>query len=202
MITGAVIGIIIASIILSAIFYLSQREDKKSYQNLIRTEQQKAKTWQDASGHWRQRAEAAEIKSADALKNMSRYDDRFSSIQKDFDIVKKNLKNLQYAGFTGTQSKYEVHTSSRDTLYVVAGDSTKARYFEYEDSLGWFRAEGMMLSNGVVPMLRFQSRDSLVTVMTVKKRLFRRPLYQQEVKSMNPHTRVAYSQSVIVRRRK
>jgi hypothetical protein len=178
-----------------------ERSERVSYENLLRSESAKAKVWKDEYGQWRYRAETAEIRSSEALKTLSRTDARFKSIQEDFELVKKNLKNLESASFTGTRSGYQVSTSSSDTIFVIAGDTSKARYFMYRDTAGWFSTEGVMLENGMVPVLKFQCRDSLVTVVTKKRRWFRRPLFEQEIKSMNPHTHVGYSKSVIVKRR-
>lgn len=178
-----------------------ERSERISYENLLRSETAKSKVWKDEYGQWRHRAETAEIRSSEALKTLSKTDVRFKSIQEDFELVKKNLKNLESASFTGTRSSYQVSTSSSDTIFVMAGDTSKARYFMYRDTAGWFSTEGVMLANGMVPVLRFQCRDSLVTVVTKKRRWFRRPLFEQEIKSMNPYTRVGYSKSVIVKRR-
>lgn len=180
----------------------SNQNKISSYESSIRAEQQNVKKWQDNTGLWRSRAESAEIKSNDALKYLATYDKNFATLSQEFDGLKKNLKNLQYVGFTGTSSSYNIHTSSKDTIFVFQKDTSKAKYFDYKDSSGWFTAKGYMLENGDVPLLDFETRDSLVTVLTKKKRLFRKAIYTQEIKSYNPHTKVSYNRSVLVHKPK
>ena len=193
-------------IVFIAGIYLAGRDAVKSkvkdYETIIRTEQEKAKTWRDNANYWHSKAETAELRNTESLQYLAKVDQRFAAISKEFEGVKKNLSNVQYVGFTGTQSSYQVTTHTRDTIFLINSDTARAMYFSYHDSTGWFNASGIILENGAIPLLRLNSRDSLVTVITRKKKLFKRPVYSQEIKSYNPHTRINYNASVMVNRRR
>lgn len=171
-------------------------------QNILRTEQQKSKTWKDEAGHWRSKSESAEIKTNDALKYLSQHDERFAQISKQFEGINKNLKNLQYVSFTGTASEYVLHPSTKDTLLVFHHDTTRAKVFSCTDSLGWYKVNGLILPNGQVPYLVVDTKDSLETVLARHKKLFKAATFTQEIKSFNPNTKVVYNQSVIVNKPK
>ena len=200
------ISIILVSIILLlGAFIIGHRSNVNqvsSYENLLRVEKQKSKVWQDESGRWHSKAETAQLKSTEALCYLAKYDLRFANLSKDFDGVRKDLKNIQYAGFTGTQSDYTIRTSSKDTMIVLNQDTTHGMYFDYLDPEGWFLANGFVLKNGNIPFLHFSCRDSLTTVITKKRRLFRKAILNQEIKSSNPYTKITYNQSVFIAKRK
>lgn len=180
----------------------SKGNEVTDLQNILRIEQQKTKVWQDEAGHWRNKSESAEIRTNDALQYIAQHDTRFENLSKEFQGLKNNLKNLQYAGFTGFTSEYDFAPKTKDTLVVFHHDTTLAKSFSYIDSLGWYTAKGLILPNGEVPYLSLQTKDSLVTVLSKHKKLFKTATFTQEVKSFNPHTKVVYNQSVIVNKPK
>lgn len=199
--------IIIAIISLSTLLCMyfmgksANRNQISDLQNIITTQKKESKIWKDEAGHWKNKTQAAEIKTNDALKFLSEHDARFAQISKEFEGVNKNLKNLQYVGFTGTSSRYEMYPSSVDTLVIFHKDTLKAKVSSYVDSLGWFSAKGIVI-NGEIEYLIVSTKDSLETVLVKHKKLFKAASFTQEIKSYNPNTKVLYNESVIVNKPK
>jgi hypothetical protein len=175
----------------------SRQKEVHSYENIIRAKDAEVKIWKDETSNWRILTESAEITSKEALKYLASTDVRFKNLSDEFTGVKKNLKNLEAASFGSSSSVYNItNIQTKDTVI----GSQAAKSFVYVDSAGWFSAYGLVMPDGKIPNLKFESRDSLVTVITKKRRFLRRPVYFQEIKSYNPHNQITYSSSVIVNR--
>jgi len=187
----------------------SNSSDASSYENVIRAKETEVKQWQDDAKHWRSRGETAEITSRSALKELSKYDERFKGMSQDFAIMKKSMKNLESASFTGTESHYHITniTNVKDTALPpkiengISGILETGKYFKFTDPAGWFTAEGICVDNQPLE-LTFNPHDSLAGIVVKNRRLFRRPKYTWEIKSLNPNTRIRYSESVIVKKSK
>ncbi len=202
---GKIIKYVLILVVFAGLFFAgrcSHNAKLDSLESIIQTEQMKTKVWKDNSSLWHSKAQVAELKSSEALTYLAKVDQKFADISNQFEGVRKDLKNVQYLGFTGTQSTYTIHTGSKDTLFVIGHDTTKAHYINYVDSTGWFSVNGIMLNTGDIPFLNFRSKDSLVTVLTRKRRLFRKTIYNQEIKSYNPHTNINYNNSIFLNKRK
>jgi hypothetical protein len=191
------IAIFITILFSSLAAYKTERDKRISYENLYRSSDQKVKIYQDSEKAWHTRSDVYEVKSIEALRLVAKYDPVLANLDKRFESVNKNLKNIQYLGISSMSSSYPIdRPGSTDTLVIFNKDTIQAKAIIQTDSLRWYTFKALVYNN-TIQHIDFQAHDSLETVITFKRKwLLGRKRYFQEIKSLNPHSKVNYARSI------
>jgi Na+-transporting methylmalonyl-CoA/oxaloacetate decarboxylase gamma subunit len=198
-IIGMALMFLILMLLVSAI--RKQQEEIFSYKGYIKGQATEIKAWKDEKQRWHTQTEITELRNAQALKLIARYDKDFSDLHKNVSSLKKNLSNLQYASIVGMESHYDNRgVPIKDTLIVLNKDTTKAYVVNIQDSSGWYSITALAIRDQLLNV-NINTRDSLTTVLTYKRKWFLgRKRYYQEIVSHNPHSRIVYSKSILLRK--
>lgn len=171
-------------------------------ENIVQTQKNDLKTFKDESGRFHAENTALKVRNGEYLKLALLNDDKFNNIQKEFAGIKKDLRNIQYIGVTGTRSNYYTNTVfNKDTTIIHNLDTTKANVFTFTDTAGWYSLKGLNI-NGKLSNIDIQTNDSIVAVVAWHRKWFLgKKTYKTEIVSYNPHTKIRYSQSILVKKR-
>lgn len=155
--------------------------------------------FQDENLAWHTRGEVMELKTVEAVNLLAKYDKSFEDLHTKFETINHNMKNLQYLGITQMRTNYHIkEPGSKDTLYVLKSDTIPAQVATMRDTAGWYDFKAIVI-NGQIRDIQINTRDSLSTAITYKRKWFLgRKRYQQEIISHNPHSKITYSRSVII----
>jgi hypothetical protein len=163
----------------------------KNYNNI---KEKEVKVWQDNYGYWRSKAEASEI-TKDNLKDL----EELKNLSKDFEGVKKSLRNLENYIATSTSTTINKTINLKDTTIYRDSIAYNLPSFRYDDK--WTTINGL-IENGKVDVM-VSSRDSLDIVQYWDRKWFLgRKKYFTEVKSFNPNTKVDYQKNIKVKRKR
>ncbi len=196
-IIGVILMFLILMLLVSAI--RKQQKEISSYKGYIKSQATEIKAWKDEKQRWHTQTEITQLRNAQALRLIARYDKDFSDLHKNVSSLKKNLSNLQYASIVGMKSNYVNRgVPIRDTLIVLNKDTANAYVVNIQDSAGWYSISALAIRDQLLNV-NINTRDSLTTVLTYKRKWFLgRKRYYQEIVSHNPHSKVVYSKSVLI----
>lgn len=198
-----IIAIVAVLLFTSLAAFKSERDQRISLENLSKDQESKIKVFQDKEKAWHTTSDVAEVRNIEALRLISKYDKRFADLDQRFESVNKNLKNLQYLGISSMSSNYDIKSpGAKDTLVVFNKDTIPATITNYTDSSRWYSFHALIYNNKV-HNLQFATKDSIETVVTWRRKWFLgRKHFSQEIKSLNPHTKVGYARSIMVTKKR
>ena len=172
------------------------RAKDRDVKNIIEDKESKAKEWQDNSGLWHHKSELSLVTENQTLKMLSANSEEMKQLKAQVSGLQSNLKNLVLFSKTASRSEYTSKASTRDTIIVYHHDTTHARVAKLTDKAGWYKLDLVILPDTVFSDLH--TRDSLVSTLYWKRRWFLgRKKYNQEIISMNPHTKITFDKSLI-----
>lgn len=173
-------------------------QERDSLQSIIIAKDAEIKTWKDNAQQWHTQTTVADINSHKALKLLIAYDTNFQRISKDFESLKKSMRNLSYYSTNNMASKYNFTAPVTDTSIIDHNDTTKIQIINVADTAGWYNFKAIINNNNVA-VIDFSTKDSISTVVTFKRKWFLgRKRYTQEIISHNPHSKINYARSILI----
>lgn len=194
-----IIYIVLAIVILGMGFMISRLNSKveslSSYENLYQIEHQQAQKFKDDAGHWRSRAQVAEV-TADNLGDIS----ELKNLSKEFKELKKSLKNLENFSQVSTTTDIHRTVKLKDTTIITVDNIYMAgKGFEYKDQ--YESISGSIVGDSI--SWSIQHKDSLQIVQYWDRKWFLgKKKYYSEIKSLNPNTQISYQKNIKTKRKR
>ena len=192
------IGIVVLVLLFLGFYigYLQNKlENANSYKGMYESVYKEAEVWKDESGKWRSKAENVEV-TASELANVK----ELQNLHKEFDGIKKSLKNLENFTGVGTNTTIDKTIKLKDTtIYTVNGKPIKASTFKYKNK--WDSIDGIIVADSI--QWKINHRDSLEIVQFWDRSWFLgKKKYSTEIKSANPDTKIDYQKAIKTKRKK
>lgn len=193
-----ILGVLL--LIITALFFYVKHlqgviESKSSFENLYTIEHQKALKFQDDAGHWRSRAQIAEV-TQDNLLDIA----ELKGLATEFKELKRNLKNLDSYSQINTTTDIHRTIKLKDTIILNQKSVVvQGKTFNYSDKFDTIK--GVVVNDSV--QWQIKHKDSLEVVSYWKRKWFLgKKTYECEIKSTNPNTQISYQKNLKVKRKK
>ncbi len=170
-------------------------DSKSSFENLYNIEHQKALKFQDDAGHWRSRAQVAEV-TKDNFTDIA----ELKNLSAEFKELKKNLKNLESYSQVNTITNIRQTVRLKDTL-IYNHDSVlvTGKNFLYEAKYDTIK--GVVREDSIEWEVRSHVPLEIVTYWD-RTWFLGKKKYFCEVKSDNTNANISYQKSIITKRKK
>ena len=193
-----ILGVLL--LIITALFFYvkhlqNELESKSSFENLYTIEHQKALKFQDDAGHWRSRAQIAEV-TQDNLLDI----EELKGLATEFKELKRNLKNLDSYSQINTTTDIHRTIKLKDTTIVTKKSVVEhGKTFNYSDKFD--SISGVVVNDSI--QWQIKHKEELEVVSYWKRKWFLgKKTYECEIKSANPNTKISYQKSLKVKRKK
>lgn len=167
-----------------------------SFQSVYQTNNQPNKIWQDKDSSWHNKVNDAEVTSSD-MKYLSELQD----LHKEFDGLKKSLKNLEnYSTFSEQTIIHETTPIKETTSYNKDSSNVTHTYtFTYKNK--WENISGEITKDSITWSISHS--DSLQIVQEWERKwLLGKKTYTTEIKSLNPNTQIHYQKSIKAKKKR
>ena len=195
--------LILVGILVATIFIMNRCSDKlvNDYSEL-RVENQllkkEVKVSQDSEGRWRATAQAMAVNGS-TIKALSRNENiHYSKLHKDFEGLRKSLKNLENHTSTHTETIVPVETFIHDTVYIEKdGTEVAAKKIYWKDDIGYNSFRGSLVDSVLFGEIQIKDSLEIVVFWKRKHKIIGKKIYHTEVISKNPSTKIVNVKTLI-----
>lgn len=170
-------------------------ESAKSFEGLYNIEHQQVQKFKDDAGHWRSRAQVAEV-------TKDNFDDiaELKNLSAEFKELKKSLKNLENYSQVNTTTNINKTVKLKDTTILTVNKVyVSGQTFNYKDQFE--TVSGTIVGDSINWTL--QHKDSLEIVQYWDRKWFLgKKKYFNEIKSINPNTEISYQKNIRAKRKR
>lgn len=182
--------------------YQCKRNDSRidDIKNIVVSQNESIRTFKDEANRWHSVATATQLQHHEAVKLYIKSDTQLNSVVKQFTIVKKSLRNLEYLGVTGLSSNYNIKPQIfRDTVILQNKDTLKAKFVYGAEPKNYYHYQAIVYNNDIKD-LQIQTNDTInVAVTKWRKWFLGKRRYRSEVISSNPYSKITYQKTLLIK---